>query len=111
MRRKALKLALGAAIGQCWLALLGMILTAAVVNAAPFAYITSHENNRIAMIDTATNTVVDEVPVGLEPTGVAVSADGTRVYVTSAGDNNVSIIDTATNAARLGCINFRKNLC
>ena len=41
------------------------------------------------------------IPVGVSPTGVAVSPDGSRVYVTNQGDgigpSTVSVIDTKTN--------------
>jgi YVTN family beta-propeller protein len=37
--------------------------------------------------------------VGINPEGIAITPDGTRVYVTNSGSgaNNVSVIDTATN--------------
>jgi len=41
--------------------------------------------------------VVDTIPVGGDPVGVAVSPDGSTVYVTHSQGNNVSVIDTATN--------------
>ena len=37
------------------------------------------------MVDTATNTVTTTISVGLNPTGVAVSPDGSRLYVTPRG--------------------------
>ena len=42
------------------------------------------------MIRTATKMVVKTVPVGVGPTGVAITPDGSKVYVTYAG--NVSVI-------------------
>jgi YVTN family beta-propeller protein len=50
------------------------------------------------VIETATNTVVAtiQVGVGVNPTGVAVTPDGKHVYVTN-GFNAVSVIATATN--------------
>src|SRR5215831_9495250 len=62
------------------------------------AYITNSRDNTVSVIDTATNTVVGSpVPVGIEPWGVAVTPDGSKVYVTDLSSNNVSVIDTATN--------------
>jgi len=49
------------------------------------------------VIDTATNTVVATVPVGVNPYGVAIAPDGKRAYVANANSNTVSVIDTATN--------------
>lgn len=48
------------------------------------------------MIDSATNTVTARIPVGDDPTGVAVSPDGSTLYV--AGSSGVDVIDTATQA-------------
>ena len=50
------------------------------------------------MIDTATNTVIATIPVGIGPRGVAVTPDGSKVYVTDSSRlGHVSVIDTATN--------------
>jgi YVTN family beta-propeller protein len=62
----------------------------------------------VSVIDTATNTVIATIPVGdqhtLQPGGVAVTRDGSKVYV-AVDDNfsgsfsgSLSVIDTATNA-------------
>jgi YVTN family beta-propeller protein len=51
----------------------------------------------VHVIDTATNTVTDTVPVGSFPKGIAVSSDGKKVYVTNSWNDNVSVIDTAIN--------------
>src|SRR5262249_40144833 len=56
--------------------------------------------SKVSVIDTATNTVVANVPVGGFPEGVAITPDGTHAYVTTpviVGDGTVSVIDTATN--------------
>jgi YVTN family beta-propeller protein len=61
------------------------------------AYVTINFPNTVSVIDTATNTVVATIPVGVGPIGVAITPDGTRVYVTNDDSNTVSVIDTATN--------------
>ena len=48
------------------------------------------------VIDTATNTVIAKVPVGMHPAHVVVAQDGRYAYVTNGGDNSVSVVDTAT---------------
>ncbi len=49
------------------------------------------------MINTASNTVVDTIPVGVSPTAVAITPDGTRAYVANGNSDDVSVINTATN--------------
>jgi YVTN family beta-propeller protein len=58
----------------------------------------------VSVIDTATNTAIATIPVDdqhtLQPGGVAVTSDGSKVYV-GVDDNSfgsLSVIDTATNA-------------
>jgi YVTN family beta-propeller protein len=61
------------------------------------AYVTNEGSNSVSVIDTATNTVIATVPVGLAPFGVAITPDGTQAYVANKNSNTVSVIDTATN--------------
>jgi gliding motility-associated-like protein len=49
------------------------------------------------VINTATNTVIALVSVGLHPYGVAISPDGTKVYVSNNAENTISVISSATN--------------
>jgi len=51
----------------------------------------------VAVIDTASNTVVTNVTVGHEPFAVAMSTNGGFAYVTNRADDTISIIDTATD--------------
>lgn len=61
--------------------------------------------NIVSVIDTATNTVIATIPVGIFPYGVTVTPDGKKVYVTNRkgkivgfiNRNTVSVIDTSTN--------------
>ncbi|MDP2368268.1 cytochrome D1 domain-containing protein [Rhodoferax sp.] len=46
-------------------------------------------------IDTATDSVVAKVPVGMHPAHVVVTPDGRHAYVTNGGDNTVSVVDTS----------------
>lgn len=52
---------------------------------------------KVAVIDTATLSMVASVGVGIDPTDLAVSPDGKRVYVSNLNSNSVTVIDTATN--------------
>ena len=60
------------------------------------AYITNGSSNNVSVIDTTANTVIATIPVGSEPSGVAVSPDGSKVYVVDQFADTVSVITTAT---------------
>ena len=68
-----------------------------VLTTNPCAYVTSYYDNAVYVIETVTNNVIARVNVGIEPWGVAVTPDGTKVYVTNVIGDTVSVIDTATN--------------
>jgi YVTN family beta-propeller protein len=53
--------------------------------------------NEVIVIDTATHTVVDEVPVEDYPVGLVVKPDGSRLYVANWGNASISVINTASN--------------
>ena len=44
-------------------------------------------------IDTASDTVVAKVPVGMHPAHVVVAPDGRYAYITNGGENTVSVVD------------------
>ena len=79
----------------------GSTQVTATITATPlsagFAYISSSNSNNVSVINTVTNTIVATIKVGLNPGGVSVSRDGTRVYVTNETDNTVSVIDATNN--------------
>jgi YVTN family beta-propeller protein len=58
----------------------------------------------VSVINTASNTVVATVTVGVDPFGVAVTPDGTHAYVTNLSSNTVSVIDTATNTVEAAAV-------
>ena len=62
----------------------------------PLAYIPNGREDDVSVIDIQEYAVIDRVPVGCEPYGVAVSPDGDQVYVTST-ESGISIIDAATH--------------
>ena len=73
-------------------------MAAAVRGDESLVYVTNQGgSNTVSVINTATNTVVATIPVGIVPGLLAVSPDGTRVYVPNQGSDTVSVINTATN--------------
>uniref|UniRef100_UPI000A96E89D YncE family protein n=1 Tax=Rhodococcus marinonascens TaxID=38311 RepID=UPI000A96E89D len=69
------------------------------------AYVTNVGDGTVSVIDTATNTVVETVPVGAAPQGVAITPDGSRAYVANLGDNTVSVIGIDRCTGSL-CLDF-----
>lgn len=67
------------------------------VLAAPFAYIANYDDGKVAVLDTATNTITATITVGSKPYSVAITPDQKHAYVPNNGDSTVSIIDLATN--------------
>ena len=53
--------------------------------------------NRVAVLDTQTNTVLTTIPVGSRPFALAVKPDGSEIYVPNHDSGTVSVIDTKTN--------------
>jgi len=78
---------------------LAILMLVGIAGAAPYAYITNDNDNHgtVTIIDTATDTVVKTVDVGLAAFGVAVNPAGTKAYVGNWGSDTVSVIDTETN--------------
>ena len=62
------------------------------------AYVANALDNTVSVINTATNTVVATIPVGLAPAGVAATPNGAFVYVVNNDAGTVSVISVATNA-------------
>src|SRR5436309_688383 len=54
----------------------GVGLGAATAPAQTRAYVTDEGSHTVSVIDTATNTVVATIPVGVGPVGVAITPDG-----------------------------------
>ena len=53
-------------------------------------------DNTVSVVDPTSGIVDGTIPVGTEPTGIAITPDGQDAYVADAGSHAVSVIDTAT---------------
>jgi len=72
------------------------ILTSTQLYAATFAYVPNEGSGTISVIDTQTDTVVDEINIGGKPRGIAISPDGNTLYVSEQKGEHVDVIDTKT---------------
>jgi YVTN family beta-propeller protein len=54
--------------------------------------------NRVSVVNTATMTLVKEIPTGAMPHGLRMNHAGTRVYAANMMSDNVSVIDVATDS-------------
>ncbi len=69
------------------------------LQAAPFAYVTSELDDKVAIINTLSYKLITEITVGIGPVGVSVSPDGSKVYVANyygGGQGTLSVIDAST---------------
>ncbi|MBN1134943.1 MAG: beta-propeller fold lactonase family protein [Anaerolineae bacterium] len=57
------------------------------------------DSNSLALVDTASRSVLAEVPVGVDPRTVAVDDAGRRAYVANRGSGSVSVVDLAAGEA------------
>ena len=55
--------------------------------------IANPDSNSVSLLDTITNQVINEIPVGIEPRSVAISPSDKYVYVSNQGSDDISIID------------------
>jgi YVTN family beta-propeller protein len=62
-----------------------------------FIYASDANLNRVHVISTENNTVVDSLAVGIGEKHMALTSDGELLYVTNADTNSVSVISTETN--------------
>lgn len=59
-------------------------------------YVSTGRGGTVAVIDSSTSQLIDEVKVGARPWGIALSTDGKRIYTADGPSNTVSVVDTAT---------------
>ena len=72
--------------------------TLAITQNGPFAYAANMNDNTVSVINIPTASVVNTIPVGSAPSGVAISPDQTQIYVTNNHSNNVSVIGASSNS-------------
>lgn len=81
--------------------LIGMLMCATFASAAQYAYITNLSDNTVSVIDATANGggYISKIPLGtgVQPYGVAISSDGTRVYISNQLSKTISVIDALTD--------------
>lgn len=56
------------------------------------------KNNQVAAINTASGSVVTQIPVGDQPTSVTFTSDGSKAYVTNSWSSEMVVADGATKS-------------
>ncbi len=65
----------------------------------PLAYVATQAQNEVVVVNAYPErlNIIERIPVGNAPNGVAADRTGTRLYVSNQLDNSVSVIDTGTS--------------
>ena len=59
-------------------------------------YVANGRGGSVSVIDAATDSVLQTVPVGERPWGLAVTPDGRKLYTANGPSNDVTVMDTET---------------
>ena len=69
-----------------------------------FMYVANGVSNTVSVIDSATNTVIDTIPVGTQPFGIAFNPENGFLYVANFGGGNTAYaISPLTTTFSDGC--------
>lgn len=72
--------------------------TIAITPDGAYAYVTlAGTGNEVAVIETANNTVVADISVGMGPVGIAITPDGSYAYVANINSNDIFVIQVSDN--------------
>jgi YVTN family beta-propeller protein len=77
-------------------AIFTLLLGSSPEQAGGFVYVSNIGDDTVSVFSTATNTVVDTVPVGSQPIDIAITPDGAFVYVSHQAAP-MAVISTSTN--------------
>jgi len=61
-------------------------------------YVANYLTNAVTVINTITETIIKNIPVGEQPHWIAITPDGKQVYVSNTRSGTVSIIDSGSDA-------------
>ena len=73
----------------------------------PSLFVPARHADEVAVIDTATNQVVTQIPVGSEPIRIAITLDGRKAFISNSLSSSISVLDTVarTNIATIPVYN------
>src|SRR6516165_1569752 len=69
----------------------------------PNLFVPTKYSNEVAVIDTSTNQVITQIPVGLEPIRIEMTPNRLKAFVSNARSASISVLDTVaeTNTASI----------
>jgi len=82
----------------------------ATITATPralnYVYVTNTSSNSVSVINTATNSVNNTITnnIGVDPDGIGITPDGSRLYIANGMSGTVSFSSTAANNPAIGAI-------
>jgi YVTN family beta-propeller protein len=76
--------------------LLPILAAAPLLASTVRIYVANSDDNKITVIDPATDHVTGEIPVSANPHGIVPSPDGTRFYVSSESKDVLDVVDRKT---------------
>src|SRR5215813_15448381 len=77
--------------------LLPILAAAPLLASSARIYVANSDDNKITVIDPATDSVAGEIPVSANPHGIVPSPDGTRFYVSSESKDLLDVVDRKTS--------------
>ena len=63
-------------------------------------FVSNEKGNSISIVDGDTLELIETVPVGNRPRGIALSSDGRWLYICASDDNTIEVMDTESRADR-----------
>ena len=73
----------------------------------PSLFVPARYSDEVAVIDTGTNQVVTQIPVGSEPIRIAITPGGRKAFISNSLSSSISVLDTVaqTNIATIPVYN------
>jgi len=67
------------------------------VKGSQTAYVSSHRDAEVDVVDLSGPSVTARIPVGRQPNKMVLTKDQSKLYVANGNDDSVSVVDTSTN--------------